>query len=105
MIPILEPSQQNEGKPLTNSCAVKCKAVWVRRCIPSVHLAAENYKLHCAVTERPLKAIKPHLLDPKTYVGDKIVFRSYACPSCGLLIQTELAHPTDPPLWDIQLAV
>jgi acetone carboxylase gamma subunit len=32
------------------------------------------------------------------------VFRGYACPSCGLLIQTELARPTDPPLWDIRLA-
>jgi len=66
--------------------------------------AAENYKLHCAMTERPLKNVNPHLLDPKIYVDEKIVFRSYVCPSCGLLIQTELVRPTDPLLWDIQLA-
>jgi len=32
-----------------------------------------------------------------------MVLRSYACPSCGLLIQVDIARPTDPPLWDIQL--
>jgi hypothetical protein len=57
------------------------------------------------VTERPVKATNPYVLDPKTYVDDKIVFCNYACPSCGLLLQTEMARPTDPPLWDIQLAV
>jgi acetone carboxylase gamma subunit len=34
-----------------------------------------------------------------------MLLRSYACPSCGLLIQTELVRPTDPLLWDIQLAL
>ena len=74
------------------------------KCTHAICPATENYKPHCAMTERPLKTVNPHILDPKTYVDDKIVFRSYACPSCGLLIQTELARPTDPPLWDIQLA-
>ncbi len=36
---------------------------------------------------------------------DAMLLRSYACPSCGLLIQTELARPTRPPLRDIQLAL
>jgi hypothetical protein len=49
-------------------------------------------------------ALQPYALDPRTYVDDEMVFRSYACPSCGLLIQTELARPADEPLWDIQLA-
>ena len=74
------------------------------KCNHEICLATENYKPHCAMTERPLKTVNPHLLDPKTYVDDKVVFRSYVCSSCGLLIQTELARPADPPLWDIQLA-
>jgi acetone carboxylase gamma subunit len=57
------------------------------------------------VIERSMKETNPYVLDPKTYVDDKMVFRSYACPSCGLLLQIEMARPTDPPLWDIQLAV
>jgi N-methylhydantoinase B len=75
-----------------------------RKCAHEIGPATENCKLQCAMTERPLKTVNPHLLDPKTYVDEKIVFRNYACPSCGLLIQTELLRPTDPPLWDIQLA-
>ena len=59
----------------------------------------------CAASEHPITTVNPYVLNPKVYVDDKIVFRSYACPSCGLLIQTELVRPTDPPLWDIQLAV
>ena len=74
------------------------------KCAQEISPVKENYKFHCAMTERPVKGVNPYLLDPKVYVDDKMVFRSYACPSCGLLIQTELVRPTDPPLWDIQLA-
>jgi N-methylhydantoinase B len=74
------------------------------KCVHEIGSAHENYKLHCAMIERPVTTVNPHVLNPKTYVDDKIVFRGYACPSCGLLLQIELVRPTDPPLWDIQLA-
>lgn len=74
------------------------------RCTHEICLAKENYKLYCAMTEQPITAVNQYVLDPKVYVDDEIVFRSYACPSCGLLLQTELARPTDPPLWDTQLS-
>lgn len=74
------------------------------KCGSEICATTENYKRHCAMTERPITDANPYLLNPKVYIDDKIVFRSYACPSCGLLIQTELVRPTDPPLWDIQLA-
>jgi N-methylhydantoinase B len=73
------------------------------RCEKEISPASENYKLHCAVTERPVKTTNPHVLDPQIYVDDKMVLRGYACPSCGLLLQIEIARPTDPPLWDVQL--
>ena len=73
------------------------------KCAHEICSSNENYKLHCVMAEHPLTSVNPYLLNPKVYVDDKIVFRSYACPSCGLLIQTELVRPTDPPLWDIQL--
>jgi hypothetical protein len=73
------------------------------KCAHEICSSNENYKLHCVMTEHPLTSVNPYLLNPKVYVDDKIVFRGYACPSCGLLIQTELVRPTDPPLWDIQL--
>jgi N-methylhydantoinase B len=74
------------------------------KCEKEICAASENYKLHCAVIERPVQATNPNVLDPKTYVDDKMVFRSYACPSCGLLLQIEIARPSDSPLWDMQLA-
>jgi N-methylhydantoinase B len=74
------------------------------KCTYEICPAGENYKLYCAVIERPVTAANPHILDPKVYVDDEIVWRGYACPSCGLLLQGEIARPTDPPLWDIQLA-
>jgi len=55
------------------------------------------------MTEQPVTAANPYILNPKIYVDDKMVFCSYACPSCGLLLQIEIARPTDLPLWDIQL--
>lgn len=76
-----------------------------RKCAREICSATENYKCHCAVSERPVSTVNPHILDPKTYVDDDMVFRSYACPSCGLLIETEIARPTDAPLWDIQLVL
>jgi N-methylhydantoinase B len=74
------------------------------KCAQEICTAAENYKLHCVVTQQPVTAANLYILNPKIYVDDKMVLRSYACPSCGLLLQIEIARPTDPPLWDIQLA-
>lgn len=73
------------------------------KCAREICPATENYKLSCATTEQSVSAVNPYVLDPKTYVDDEMVFRSYACPNCGLLIQTDIARPTDPPLWDMQL--
>jgi N-methylhydantoinase B len=93
------------GRRIAEGLVLVDRIIACSKCEKEICPAVENYKLHCAVTERPVKATNPYVLDPKTYVDDKIVFRSYACPSCGLLLQTEMARPTDPPLWDIQLAM
>ena len=91
-----------EGLLLVNSSSGRLIAC--SKCASEICQAQENYKLHCATTERPITTVNPYVLDPKTYVDDAVVLRSYARPSCGLLLATELARPADPPLWDIQLA-
>ncbi len=78
-------------------------SIGCRKCGACIAKTTENYKLSCAVIEQPITAANPYILDPKTYVDDDMVLRSYACPSCGLLLTTEMVRPTDPPLWDIQL--
>ena len=76
-----------------------------RKCGSAIAQTSENYKQSCAVIERPVSTANPYILDPKTYVDDEMVLRSYACPSCGLLLTAEIVRPDDPPLWDIELAV
>jgi N-methylhydantoinase B len=73
------------------------------KCTRVICPASENYKLYCAVIEQPVTAANPYILDPQIYVDDEVVWRSYTCPSCGLLLQSDITRPTDPPLWDIQL--
>ncbi|MCS6927705.1 MAG: hydantoinase B/oxoprolinase family protein, partial [Candidatus Binatia bacterium] len=74
------------------------------KCTHAICPASENYKLHCAVVEQPITAANPYIRDPRIYVDDEVVWRSYVCPSCGLALQSDIARPSDPPLWDIQLA-
>ena len=92
------------SRPVSDGLVLVDRSLVCRSCQHAICTVTENYKLHCALTEQSITAVNPHILDPQVYVDDEMVFRSYACPSCGLLIQTEMTRPTDPPLWDIQLA-
>ena len=92
------------ARPIAEGLVLADGTIACRKCNGEICSKNENYKLSCAVIEQSITAANPHILDPKTYVDDEIVFRGYACPSCGVLIQTELTRPIDPPLWDIQLA-
>jgi len=76
-----------------------------RKCLARLCTAAENYKKFCATEDFPVTATNPHVLDPRTYIDDELQFRLYSCPSCGLLLQTELLRPTDEPLVDLELTL
>jgi acetone carboxylase gamma subunit len=75
------------------------------KCHTRISSARDNYKLHCVTESHPVTAANPHILDPKTYIDDSVVFQTYVCPGCGLLLQTEILRPGGEPLWDLQLAV
>ncbi len=83
------------GKTASLACA---------KCHTRISGAHENYKLHCVSETLPVTATNPHVLDPKTYIDDTVVFQTYACPGCGLLLQTEIMREGEQPLWDLQLA-
>jgi N-methylhydantoinase B len=76
-----------------------------RKCSAQLCPATENYKNACATEDLPVTAANPHVLDPRIYIDDELRFRLYSCPSCGLLLQTELLRPTDEPLADLELKV
>lgn len=62
-----------------------------------------NYKDACATLEAPITDANPHVGDYKRYIDDEPVFRQFFCPSCGRLIDNEVARAGDPPLQDIEL--
>ena len=39
----------------------------------------------------------------KDELDDEMVYRSYICPGCGVLIENELARGDEPPFWDVRL--
>lgn len=74
------------------------------RCGQDLGSVAENYKHGCLIEETDVLKANPHIGDPHRYVDADIVFRRFYCPSCAVLIETEIAHAQDPPLWDIEIA-
>jgi acetone carboxylase gamma subunit len=66
--------------------------------------AASNYKLSAARIDGSLHEIDPDLFpEPETELDDRIAYRQYLCPNCGVLFDNELAKAEDPPVWDVQL--
>jgi N-methylhydantoinase B len=66
--------------------------------------AGSNYKLSAARIDGSLHEIDPRLFpDPAIELDDRIVYRQYLCPNCGVLFDNELVKATDEPLWDVQL--
>jgi N-methylhydantoinase B len=52
----------------------------------------ENWKLRAVVQTQPLRALGPLML------SERFVLRSYSCPGCGALLDTEMTLPSDPPV-------
>jgi N-methylhydantoinase B len=74
------------------------------RCDGSLGAASENYKLTALIDESALSDANPYIGDPARYVDEKMVFRRYYCPGCGVLLDTEVARSADPPLHDIEIS-
>ena len=76
-------------------------------CADCGHLLCEsatNYKLSAARIDGSLHEIDPHLFpDFATELDDKMTYRQYLCPACGILFDNELCKAEDPPVWDVQL--
>ena len=63
--------------------------------------ATDNYKKYVIQNESPLSGAGPHV-NPYNIGGGKFVFRRFCCPSCLVLLGTEVALRGSPFLWDIQ---
>lgn len=75
-----------------------------RRCSTVIGPATENYKDHAARYDGALTELDPELfVDPAEEIDADVVYRSYLCPGCGVLLDNELTLRDDPPIWDIQV--
>ena len=73
------------------------------RCAEDLCAADENYKLWVLQDRAPVTDI-PGVGDPAPYgLAETLELRRYFCPGCAVQIETEVALPQEPPLWDIQL--
>jgi N-methylhydantoinase B len=66
--------------------------------------AAGNYKQGCGRIDGSLNELDDTLYgDASQELDDAMVYRSYVCPGCGVLLENELARGDEPPFWDVRL--
>jgi len=85
---------RENGKALHFACA---------KCAADLGPLAGNYKKRCARSDRPIQAANPLVGEPKRFIDPLPQFRQFCCPSCGGLIENEIAIAEDPVLMDVEL--
>jgi N-methylhydantoinase B len=61
----------------------------------------ENYKLGCLFEHRPITVANPNILEPSIHVDTQVTFRSFYCPGCGTLMDSEVVVDDRPPTHDV----
>ncbi|MDY0042480.1 MAG: hydantoinase B/oxoprolinase family protein [Desulforhabdus sp.] len=62
----------------------------------------ENYKMHLLMNASPINSI-PTNISPEVFLDEKMEFRRFACPSCLVLVKTEVVRSSDEIFADIVL--
>jgi N-methylhydantoinase B len=71
------------------------------KCDAELGPVSENYKISCIQEDTDIKHAAPLSGDPGRFIDAVPVFRQFFCPTCGTLIENEVAIATDPILHDI----
>jgi len=74
-----------------------------RRCAADLGPVSSNYKEACLRRDRPVSDSNPLVGDPARFIDEAVQFRQFHCPSCGGLVENEIAVASDPVLSDIAL--
>lgn len=64
-----------------------------RGCGHDLCAATERWKDHARIVERPLRELAAVYT-----TGPEALLREFACPACGLVLDSEVARRDDPPL-------
>lgn len=74
-------------------------------CSADLGAISDNYKSVAERSDAPIESSNPLIGDPARYVDAKVWFRSFSCPNCGTLLDTEVAIGDDPILHDTEIRV
>ncbi|MBS1882194.1 MAG: hydantoinase B/oxoprolinase family protein [Actinobacteria bacterium] len=97
--PVLELADQLRLEQVDDRYVVCC-----RRCATVLGPAEDNYKEHAAHYDGELTEIDPVMfVNPAEELDADVVYRSFLCPGCGVLLENELTLRDAPPLHDIRL--
>ncbi|MEO1191386.1 MAG: hydantoinase B/oxoprolinase family protein [Pseudomonadota bacterium] len=76
-----------------------------RSCGGDLGPVSSSYKAACLRRDRPVSVSNPLVGDPSRFIDETVVFRQFHCPSCGTLIENEVAVESDPVLVDIAVTL
>lgn len=65
----------------------------------------ENYQEHSAIYIGNTTELGPLFEEPSKQVDADIVLRQFYCPSCGVMLESEVVLRSEPLIWDIQIDV
>ena len=78
---------------------IRCRA-----CGHDLGPASESYKRFAAERRRPLSVVGVEYVAPERQ-DNPFELREYYCPSCAVLLDTDVARRSDPTLDDVELRV
>ena len=64
---------------------------------------AGGYRPGCAELDVDLADLGSSFTDPEQETGERLVFRRYLCPSCGIALDGQICRPDDLPYVDVAL--
>jgi N-methylhydantoinase B len=78
---------------------IRCRA-----CGHDLGPAGESYKRYAAERRRPLSVVGVEYVAPERQ-DDPFELREYYCPSCAVLLDTDVARRSEPAIDDVELRV
>src|SRR5258708_24095072 len=73
------------------------------KCAQDLGPVSHNYKTHYVRNDLPIQAANPIVGDPARFIDPVPQLRQVCCPSCGLLVENEIAIAEDPVLKDVEI--
>jgi N-methylhydantoinase B len=101
--PAAKPLGGKETLRATETLAVRGGHWCCAKCAADLGPLKQNYKERCARGDLPIQASNPLVGDPRRFIDPLPQFRQFCCPSCGTLIENEIAVAEDPVLRDVEI--